>query len=70
VSSTIEHVIPLSEGGANIFENMLIAGGDCNHRRQSVEANEWLRRCQDLGFSSNKEALARALATLASLMRA
>jgi hypothetical protein len=64
--ATVEHVLPLSAGGADVFENLLLACGDCNHRRQSVSARVWLERCQRLGLSPNRVAVERALTRTSS----
>ena len=42
-SSTIEHVEPLSNGGANEYSNMVMACSDCNHRRGVKPVDEFMQ---------------------------
>jgi hypothetical protein len=60
--ATIEHLVPLSLGGEDKVENMLLACGPCNHSRQSVLALDWLEYCQDNGLTAQIEIVTAALA--------
>lgn len=41
VRATIEHVIPLSRGGAHTFENTILCCLDCNTRKKNRTVEEW-----------------------------
>ena len=47
-------MLPLSAGGPDAFDNMLLACGACNHHRQSTDALEWLEGCEDRGLAANR----------------
>lgn len=42
--ATVEHVIPLGEGGSNKFSNLNVSCPECNHRRSKVSQ---VRKCAD-----------------------
>lgn len=37
---TIDHVVPLSKGGCNIFSNLQLAHAECNHRKGNGDRDE------------------------------
>lgn len=41
---TIEHLIPISKGGPDIFSNVFPCCRKCNSNRGSMQLNDWLRR--------------------------
>lgn len=45
---TIDHVIPLSRGGEDEVDNMVVACGTCNNLKRSTSRKDfvaWLNRC-------------------------
>lgn len=43
---SIDHIIPLSEGGADVAANLMLAHIACNSRRQSTELHQARRDTQ------------------------
>ena len=43
LKKTIDHVIPLSKGGSNNKENLIICCGDCNSQKHAKPVDEWLK---------------------------
>lgn len=39
--ATIEHIIPISRGGAHVWENVTLACRDCNFQKGSRPLDEW-----------------------------
>lgn len=39
--ATIEHIIPISRGGAHVWENVTLACRDCNFQKGSRSLDEW-----------------------------
>ena len=66
--ATVEHVLPLSTGGPNIFENMLLACAPCNHHRQSTLALNWLTFCELAGQSANRSAVEEAVNRISAVI--
>jgi hypothetical protein len=66
--ATIEHILPLSKGGPNVFENMLLACGPCNHRRQSVPALTWLHTCEAEGLATSHAVIVAGFARASAIM--
>jgi len=60
-TATIEHLIPLSCGGENVFQNMVLACASCNHHRQSTVAETWLAECKRQGLLSQPKIIFSAL---------
>ncbi|RUM41295.1 MAG: hypothetical protein DSY80_09065 [Desulfocapsa sp.] len=46
--ATIDHIIPVSQGGENNPENFVAACGFCNSRRGSIVYNDFLELVADL----------------------
>lgn len=47
IESTLEHVIPLSRGGPDHPDNMVVACCQCNQLRGNLPVDEFLRRMAD-----------------------
>jgi CRISPR/Cas system Type II protein with McrA/HNH and RuvC-like nuclease domain len=50
---TIDHVIPVSEGGEDTWENVVAACADCNSIRQSKPADEFFLYIQSLEHTND-----------------
>tara|TARA_Y100001970_G_scaffold136999_1_gene168609 strand:- start:64 stop:342 length:279 start_codon:yes stop_codon:yes gene_type:complete len=40
---TMDHVVPLSQGGKSIKSNLVVACKDCNNKKKNMTTIEWLK---------------------------
>jgi hypothetical protein len=54
--ATIEHIVPLAEGGINLRSNVAIACGPCNHHRQNMPPDVWKELVMTRGNRGHRKA--------------
>ena len=40
---TMDHVVPLSQGGKSVKSNLVVACKDCNNKKKNMTTIEWLK---------------------------
>jgi 5-methylcytosine-specific restriction endonuclease McrA len=45
---TIDHLIPIDRGGGHVIGNVIVACGDCNHKKDNMTKQEFSRYLRDL----------------------
>lgn len=51
--ATVDHVIPVSRGGANVYENLVLACRVCNEQKGSMTDEEWAFHQRDKALAAN-----------------
>ena len=66
VRATTEHLVPRIKGGPSWIENELAACRRCNGERGHRTPGEWFDECVRRGWDPDRQAIVRALESLAA----